>query len=53
MVAALGGHVERIQSNMAPVEGVGDQMQRTRAALQAVLAKKLSATAYDRVVLGR
>ncbi|KAK8140985.1 hypothetical protein G3M48_001150, partial [Beauveria asiatica] len=43
MVAALGDHVDRIQANAAQTAGVGDQIQRTRAALQAVLARKLGA----------
>lgn len=53
MVAALGLHVDRIQANAAQTAGVGDQIQRTRAALQAVLARKLGAQTYEHVVLGR
>ncbi|KAM3533489.1 hypothetical protein MY4038_003275 [Beauveria bassiana] len=53
MVAALGDHVGRIQANAAQTAGVGDQIQRTRAALQAVLARKLGAQTYEHVVLGR
>ncbi|KAM3510752.1 hypothetical protein MY11210_005625 [Beauveria gryllotalpidicola] len=53
MVAALGNHVDRIQANAAQTAGVGDQIERTRAALQAVLARKLGAQTYEHVVLGR
>lgn len=51
--ATLGAHVDRIQSNTAQTAGISDQIQRTRASLQAVLAKKLSAQTYEHVVLGR
>ena len=53
MISTLGGHVDRIQSNTAQTAGVGDQIERTRAALQAVLARKLGAQTYEHVVLGR
>lgn len=49
----LGGHVDRIRGNTAQTEGLGDEIARTRAALQNVLAKKLSAARYEQVVLGR
>ncbi|ATY65404.1 hypothetical protein A9K55_001908 [Cordyceps militaris] len=53
MVATLGAHVDRLQANVEQTTGVGEQIQRTRAALQAVLAAKVGAQTYEHVVLGR
>ncbi|TQW05730.1 kinetochore protein fta7 [Cordyceps javanica] len=53
MIAALGGHVDRLQANVEQTAGIGDQIRRTRASLQAVLAAKLGAQTYEHVVLGR
>ncbi|OAA63070.1 hypothetical protein ISF_04946 [Cordyceps fumosorosea ARSEF 2679] len=53
MVAALGAQVDRLRAGAAQTEGVGDQIPRARAALQAVLAGKLGAQTYEYVVLGR
>lgn len=53
MVATLGAHVDRLQANVEQTTGVGEQIQRTRAALQAVLAARVGAQTYEHVVLGR
>mgnify|MGYP001115387598 FL=1 len=45
-------HMESIRSNLGQIDGVLPAIERSKAALQATLAKYLDREQYEQVVLG-
>ncbi|KAG9257721.1 CENP-Q, a CENPA-CAD centromere complex subunit-domain-containing protein [Emericellopsis atlantica] len=46
----LSGHMDSIRTNMAQLDGLSPQLERSSAALRSVLARHLSAEEYHRVL---
>jgi CENP-Q, a CENPA-CAD centromere complex subunit len=46
----LSGHMDSIQTNMAQLEGLAPELERSSAVLRSVLARHLSAEEYQRVL---
>ncbi|KAM3065276.1 hypothetical protein ACMFMG_004338 [Clarireedia jacksonii] len=52
IMKSISGHVGSIQSNLEQIEGIGEAMTKTKAAVQATLFNHLDREQYDDVVLG-
>ncbi|KAK5661455.1 hypothetical protein OQA88_11356 [Cercophora sp. LCS_1] len=48
----VGNHMESMQGNLLPIEGVLPAIVKSRAALQGVLCRHLDPEQYDQVILG-
>jgi len=46
----LSGHLESIQTNMAQLDGLAPELERSSAALRSVLARHLGGDEYQRVL---
>jgi hypothetical protein len=49
---SISGHVGSIQGNLEQIEGIGEAMTKTKAAVQATLFNHLDREQYGDVVLG-
>ncbi|PQE10535.1 Kinetochore fta7 protein [Rutstroemia sp. NJR-2017a BVV2] len=52
IMKSISGHVGSIQGNLEQIEGIGEAMTKTKAAVQATLFRHLDREQYDNVVLG-